>query len=57
MIEEVSDPIEQAATVMISHQRISSQYCLCGWGELGASHPKHVAQALADAGIIPDEAE
>lgn len=38
-------------TVLIEHQRMSSQYCLCGWGKLGASHAEHVADALAAAGF------
>jgi hypothetical protein len=29
--------------VLIAHQRQDIQYCLCGWGELGKSHPEHVA--------------
>jgi len=30
-------------TVLIYHQRQSIQYCHCGWGEIGKSHPEHVA--------------
>jgi hypothetical protein len=29
--------------VLIYHQRKDSQYCACGWGDLGKSHPEHVA--------------
>lgn len=29
--------------VLVHHQRRDAQHCLCGWGELGASHAAHVA--------------
>jgi len=39
--------------VLVHHQRITSQYCHCGWGELGRSHPEHIAteyeHAVAEA--------
>ncbi|MDQ1053190.1 hypothetical protein QE394_001118 [Arthrobacter sp. SORGH_AS 212] len=41
------------AEVLIEHQRQSSSACLCGWSELGRSHPGHQAAALSAAGFGP----
>lgn len=45
---EVIAALRGAELVLVAHQRRDSQHCLCGWGPLGESHAKHVADALAD---------
>jgi hypothetical protein len=54
------DTAEQAAQVLIEHTRTRIEDCHCGWGvntgALGQSHAVHVAQALADAGLLADTA-
>jgi hypothetical protein len=40
------------AEVLIEHQRHRGG-CLCGWDELGKSHPAHQAAALSAAGFGP----
>jgi hypothetical protein len=51
--------IERAAEVLVWHQRRDIGACICGWGvdagNIGQSHSAHVAQVLADAGIIPGD--
>jgi hypothetical protein len=37
--------------VLMAHQRQNSSSCLCGWSELGKSHPAHQAAMLAAAGF------
>jgi hypothetical protein len=45
-------PAEQhAEVVLIAHQRRDSG-CLCGWAELGKSHPGHQAAMLREAGLL-----
>lgn len=51
------DVIEQAAGVLVLHQRFSIDGCSCGWDDLGKSYSRHLAQALADAGLLPTEVE
>ena len=34
---------EVLVEVLVYHQRKNSQYCACGWGELGKSYAEHVA--------------
>lgn len=36
---------------LVDHQRQNASSCLCGWAELGKSHPEHQAAALAAAGF------
>lgn len=43
---------DRTVEVLVAHQRQGSQYCLCGWGELGHSHPEHVARELEAAGVL-----
>jgi len=38
---------EQIADALTAHQRQNSSSCLCGWAELGKSHPAHQAAVLA----------
>jgi hypothetical protein len=42
----VTDLRDRIAAVLAQHQRHTAQHCLCGWGELGHSHPAHVADAV-----------
>lgn len=39
--------------VLVKHQRQNASSCLCGWSELGKSHPAHQAAALSAAGFGP----
>jgi hypothetical protein len=52
------DTVEQVAQLLIEHTRTRIEDCHCGWGvntgALGQSHTVHVAQALADAGLLTD---
>lgn len=44
-----SEPNRAVLVTLVAHQRQSSGACLCGWSELGASHPEHVADAIVAA--------
>lgn len=47
------DEIERAAeAVLIAHSRMDIASCLCGWSELGRSHPGHQVRMLTGAGLI-----
>lgn len=48
----MSSAVEQAAEVIIAHTRLI-EGCNCGWNQLGQSHARHVAEALAAAGVLP----
>ena len=41
-----------AEAVLVAHQRRDAGSCLCGWGELGQSHARHVARVLRAAGAL-----
>lgn len=41
-----------ATAVLVAHQRRDAGSCLCGWGELGHSHARHVARVLRSAGAL-----
>lgn len=43
---------DRVAALLIEHGRDDIKGCRCGWGELGKSHPEHVARVLTDAGLI-----
>lgn len=40
-----------AEAVLVAHQRHRGG-CLCGWRELGKSHPGHQVRMLAEAGVL-----
>lgn len=42
---------EAAEEVLIAHQRHRGG-CLCGWSELGKSHPGHQVAMLRDAALL-----
>lgn len=42
-----------AEAVLIAHQRHRGG-CLCGWAELGKSHPAHQVAMLREAGLLND---
>lgn len=45
---------EAAEAILIAHQRHRGG-CLCGWSELGKSHPGHQVAMLRDAALLlPD---
>lgn len=39
--------------VLVYHQRADARFCTCGWGELGRSHAKHIADVYEEAVIAP----
>lgn len=41
----VLDP-DRAVDVLVAHQRRDIGGCLCGWSDLGKSHPEHVIAML-----------
>lgn len=43
---------DRVSYVLSAHQRFDVGGCLCGWNELGKSHPRHVADALNDVGLL-----
>lgn len=45
---------ETLVTVLVHHQRLDSQRCLCGWDELGKSHAEHIASAYEATITSPD---
>lgn len=49
----VAEPVEQAEAILIAHQRHKGG-CLCGWAELGMSHPAHQVAMLREAGLLND---
>lgn len=52
----MSSPIEEtnraAEAVLIAHQAHGNASCLCGWNELGRSHPGHQVAMLRAAGLL-----
>ena len=49
----MSTDIERdAEEILIYHQRRDITGCLCGWSELGKSHPGHQVQLLKEAGLL-----
>lgn len=44
-------PDETAETILVAHQRLDITGCVCGWSELGKSHPKHQVAMLHEAGL------
>jgi hypothetical protein len=55
MILELADR-DEAERILIAHQRRDIRGCLCGWGELGRSHPAHQVEVLAAAGLFREQA-
>lgn len=49
--------MQDAELILVEHQRRDIESCLCGWAELGKSHPMHQAIMLREAGLLPDEPE
>ncbi len=43
-----------AETILVAHQRRDYAGCLCGWSELGKSHPAHQVAMLRAAGLLND---
>lgn len=41
-----------AAAILVAHQRRDISGCLCGWAELGKSHPAHQVAKLREAGVL-----
>ena len=51
------DSLQDAELILVAHQRRDISSCLCGWAELGKSHPGHQVAMLREAGLLPDEPE
>ncbi len=51
-----SEIVDRAINVLIEHQRLDLGSCFCGWGvstgHWGWSHAEHIAQLLAEAGLL-----
>ena len=45
---------ETAQAVLTAHQRRDFGCCLCGWSELGKSHPGHQVAMLREAALLND---
>lgn len=43
--------MDSTAVILTAHQRHKGG-CLCGWDELGKSHPEHQAAMLREAGLL-----
>jgi hypothetical protein len=44
-----------AETILIYHQRLDIKGCLCGWADLGKSHPGHQVAKLREAGLLAQD--
>lgn len=55
VVDPGTDPLARAEDALVAHQRFDNRSCLCGWAELGKSHPRHVAGVLAAAGLLRDQ--
>ncbi len=55
-LPQAATKLREAELILIAHQRHRGG-CLCGWSELGKSHPGHQAVMLREAGLLPDEAK
>jgi len=47
-------PDETAQAILTAHQRRDYGSCLCGWSELGKSHPGHQVAMLREAALLND---
>jgi hypothetical protein len=48
-----ADEVDRAAEkILIDHQRRDFSGCICGWAELGKSHPGHQVAMLREGGIV-----
>jgi len=47
----MNDAEQMAEEVLIAHQRKDISGCICGWSELGRSHPRHQVEMIKEAGI------
>lgn len=45
---------DSAEAILVAHQRHHSG-CLCGWAELGKSHPRHQVAMLRSAALLADQ--
>lgn len=45
---------EAAREVLTAHQRRDIRGCICGWSELGKSHPGHQVAMLRKAALLND---
>lgn len=43
---------EPAEAILIAHQRRDIGACVCGWDELGRSHPGHQVAMLRQAELL-----
>lgn len=46
--------LETVQATLVAHQRLDIQGCVCGWAELGRSHPAHQVEMLRRAGVLND---
>lgn len=51
-----TDVERDAEEILVAHQRHRGG-CLCGWGPLGESHPKHQVAMLLEAGLLHKDSQ
>jgi hypothetical protein len=44
-----------AEAVLLAHLKRDIRCCLCGWSELGKSHPGHQVAMLREAALLIEE--
>ena len=55
--EQYPTVAETAQAILVAHQRRDIGSCLCGWADLGRSHPGHQVQMLAAAGVLTERSD
>lgn len=50
--KRIDSVASRAEAVLVAHQRHGIEGCLCGWAELGKSHPAHQVAMLREAGLL-----
>lgn len=54
-MDSLPQTVRDAESILVAHQRHRGG-CLCGWAELGKSHPGHQAAVLREAGLLNGDA-
>lgn len=48
---DLLSPAQRAEAILVAHQRRDISGCICGWSELGKSHPGHQVAMLREAAL------
>lgn len=51
-MRELTEVEAAAERILVEHQRRDIRGWLCGWAELGKSHPGHQVEKLREAGLL-----